>query len=152
MVYFSVSTMLSAVYKVKIFESSSEDSLLTAWFLCLATNVRATGLIACKAWYSQQLSQLGFRWLLLWRQHWRMIKSYLVRGGLKRMPMEKVLGLLIESGALYCMFLVSRKSVFVAGSWLLTFYIHRSSLSRLDLLPYLLLSLRLSRMLWFKLW
>ena len=74
--------------------------------LSLTTNLLATLLVGYKAWYSVMQANHGLTGTLTtifhrqWRRH---LKGYLVSGS----QVEKLLALLIESGAAYCALWVS---------------------------------------------
>ena len=74
--------------------------------LSLSTNILATLLVGYKAWYVVMQAEYNFSELLItilsrqWRRH---LKGYIVSGS----RVEKLLALLIESGAAYCALWVS---------------------------------------------
>lgn len=91
------------------------DLYLTIVVLSLATNLITTLLIAFRLWYISSWSCQRFL-LTFCRVYQKSIANDL-GSGRKSSPVQKVMLLLVESGAIYCMFQVSfYSSAYLSGS------------------------------------
>lgn len=93
----------------KLYRVSVSDMFL--WGLTLATNMWATSLVAYKAWCAQTSDTVIVSLIEptrhdLFRRHRRSVRAFLGTGNRKTQA-ERLMALLVESGALYCFIWVS---------------------------------------------